>query len=111
MSNEKYARELLTWIAKSKEFDLTRSDVEELLEDFRYYKNPNKEIDTAINELIFEAGDLVEFENFKGETKRGYITEEMDIRIPWGYENHHITENTRVIEKGAFLKVVKRKMK
>lgn len=36
--NEEYARELLIWIADSKEFDLIHNDVEELIEDFMLYK-------------------------------------------------------------------------
>jgi len=54
----------------------------------------------TINNLELEPNDIVEFVDFSGETKRGYITEDMKIRCPHPvYETHLIKNNTVLIKK------------
>lgn len=63
-------------------------------------KNKSKDI------VVFEEGDIVEFECRSGKTKRGYITmhgRDLNIRCPHPlYEYHPIYDNTVMIKKGGW---------
>ena len=54
----------------------------------------------------FNEGDIVEFKEKNGVTKRGYITEyngSLQIRCPHPYyEYHPIYDNTVIIKKGGW---------
>ncbi len=59
----------------------------------------NELCDLFNGSLCLSVGDLVEFEDYNGVTKRGYINKKWSVRVPWGYENHPINETIRVIQK------------